>query len=202
MSHLGIANTYSVDISQSVFAIVTQKAGIAKAVAHDHLIAAQNAKVALSIPDEDILKGSFSFNTEVKSLLVDDPKAQKKWTQAIAQAGIVAEFSELDDGDRATIAESMLDEGQLNAERYPSIEAKVISLKPSNGTMGKINTNYLAELELKIHGKVVKTQIPCEIKKSDKAIEVTAVGKFKFTQFGIEPYSALFGAIGNQGDFG
>lgn len=201
LSHQSFGNTYKVDLSKSLFAVITHKGGVAKALAHNHFIVAVDPKVNLSIAGDDFTKGSFDFSLNPNSLSVDDPSLQKKWAKAVEDVGVSAEFTEIPDDDRADIRENMLSEGQLHANKFPNIYAKVISIKQLQGAIGKIKTNYVARLQLTIRGKAVESDVPCFLKKTENGIAVTALGKFQFTQFGIEPYSALFGAIANQDPF-
>ena len=194
------SQAYQVDHSKSLFAIVTHKAGIAKAAAHNHLIHAESPTVNMVVKD-NLVDSSFDFSAKVQDLVVDDPHMQKTWDARIQSIGIATGFSQIDESDRSDIRESMLDEGQLNAAKFPTITAKITALKTHTATVGEVSATHIADLQVTIHGTTVSREIPCRIQKQAGGIEVIAKGQFKFTEFQIEPFSALFGAIGNQDAF-
>lgn len=194
------AETYTVDRDESLFAVVTQRDGIAARMAHDHLIAAEGYDAAIQAVDGAITE--FSFRCESKRLLVDNPKAGEKWADRLIEAGLLqASFKVLSRSDRKSIQKHMLDEDQLDAEDFPSISASVVSVtEGENEFRGSLYT-HTAELELTVRDETVTRKVSANVIVREDTISIEAAAAYRFTEFGIEPYSAMFGAVKNQDEF-
>ena len=59
----------------------------------------------------------------------------------------------------------------------------------------------MATLAFTVHGKTVKRECPANIVVEENGLKVDAVGAFKFSEFGIKPYSAMAGAVKNADEF-
>ena len=113
--------SYVVDPAESVFAVVTHKAGVAARFAHNHLIAPQTYTCPIERTGGSVEDLTFSLSFPVAELAVDLPGLQKKWYPAIkALALLDTPFTEIDESDRATIEEHMLAQDQLDA-RLPFV---------------------------------------------------------------------------------
>jgi polyisoprenoid-binding protein YceI len=90
----------------------------------------------------------------------------------------------------------MLGASQLDAAHFPEVKAELVSLqrKESSGKDGPWNT----KLRVTIHGKTVERTLPVTWSESSGAVKAELIGAFKFSEFGIEPYSAMLGAIRND----
>lgn len=186
----------------SVFAIVTQRAGVAAKLAHDHFIAARAFDAKLSADSSNLNKGSFEFKTKVNDLEVDRADLQKRWYPTVQALGWLSEpFDSLKDSDRETIRENMLAPNQLNSEKFPDIVAKIEKITDDASKIGERNYAKKATVAVTIRGKTVTRDFAANINLQAAELQIDAAGALKFTDFGISPYKALFGALGNDDRF-
>jgi len=186
----------------SVFAVITHKTGVAAKLAHNHLIAARQFNATITANPEQLNSGKFTFQTKVSELEFDRSDLQKKWFPFIRELGWHTEpFSELKDSDRETIREHALADDQMAVNKYPEISAQLETLSDSPSRVGSKSFAKKASVSLKIHGQTVKRDLVANINLQGQELIVEAVGEFKFTEFGIKPYKALMGALGNEDRF-
>lgn len=198
----GHAAEYVVDPAESVFAVVVHKAGMAARFAHNHLVYPGEFTASLSIEGTDLSTAKFDLKFPVAKLVVDAPEGHERWYPRIEKAGILDKpFSRLDAGDRKTIADHMLAKDQLDAEQFPDVSAKVAAVRAAPTTQGRQNYTHLASVEFTVHGKTVKRDCPVSIAMSGGNVTIDAIGLFKFSEFGIKPYSAMLGAVRNSDEF-
>jgi hypothetical protein len=196
------STAYTVDTDRSVFAIITHKAGVAAKMAHNHLVVAKAYSSTIQNSGETIEGLSFTLTVPVKELAADLPEQQRKWYPEIENAGILDEpFSEISEADRQKISESMFSEGQLDAEQHPEIKAELVSIESSQSTVGEKTFEHAATIRFTVHGKTVERAVPANVSLEDGVLSVEATGRFRFTEFGIKPYSAFLGAVKNQDAF-
>lgn len=196
------ATEYVVDRSESVFAVVVHKAGIAARFAHNHLVYPKDFAVALSIDGADTTTAKFNLQFPVSDLEVDAPEAHAKWYPGIEKAGILdTPFGALDEGDRKTIAGHMLAKNQLDATQFTEISAKISKIRAETSTRGKQSYTHIAVIALAVHGKTVERDCPVSIAIDGDSVTVDGTGAFTFSEFGIKPYSALMGAVKNSDEF-
>lgn len=198
----GHAAEYAVDPTESVFAVVVHKAGMAARFAHNHLVYPEEFAASLSIEGTDVSTAKFALKFPVAKLVVDAPEGHERWYPGIEKAGILDKpFNKLDAGDRKTIAEHMLAKDQLDAQQFPDISAKVTSVRAEPTAQGKQNYTHLASVEFTVHGKTVTRDCPVSIAMNGENVIIDAIGLFKFSEFGIKPYSAMLGAVRNSDEF-
>jgi hypothetical protein len=186
----------------SIFSIVTLKKGIASGLAHNHLIAATRYQAQLKANPKELEKGTFTFSTKVSDLEVDRADLQKRWFPTIKSLSWLTEpFSELKDSDRETIREHMLASDQLNAKNFPEISAKIVDIAASESQVGGKKYAQKANVAVTILGKTVARPFSANIALNGEELSVEAAGGFSFSDFGITPYSTMFGALGNQDKF-
>jgi len=194
------ATEYTVDVEKSVFAVVTHKDGVASTLAHDHLVFPTNFDATLEVPDEGIEKASFSLSFNVADLVADEPEAQQKWYPLVAQAKVLsAPFKPVDAKDREAIRESMLAQNQLDAAAHPKISAKLLSVKKAESE--EDGFTHVARVALTVKDKTVERDCRASYAVQDAHVAVEAHGTFRFTEFGIKPYSAFLGAVKNKDEF-
>jgi hypothetical protein len=182
---------YALDPAQSVFAVLTHKTGIGSAVAHDHLVVAPKPTVSLRFDPAAPEATAFSFRTLVAALEVDAPAQRAAWQSRFKALGIHSgELPPVADADRAAIREAMLGESQLDVAAHPEIHAEIVSVKLPR-----------VRLRLTIRGKSIERALSADFSEQDGMLKAELAGAFRFTEFGIEPYSALFGAIRNDDVF-
>ena len=197
-----LAETYTLVNSQSVFAVVTHKAGLAGALAHDHFVYPESSTSELSGDPDHPDQAHFKLQFATTALVNDDPAAKEQWYPYVKAAGILnVPFKKVCEKDRKTIREHMLDENQLDAEHFPTISAELKSLRQQASTRGENTYAYEAAVALTVHGKTVVHPFAVNINFKDDTVHVEAVGSFNFTDFGITPFSAFLGTVRNQDAF-
>ncbi len=187
---------------ESVFSVITHRSGVASALAHNHLVCPTEYTVRLSQEADELESLSFQLTFLVEDLAVDVPEMQEKWFPEIRGVGVLDEpFAKVSLKDRNAVRDTMLSEKQLDAEKHPEISGKLISLTEEPSTLGTVQFTHKATIVLTVHGTTLQRDIPARVQRSDDILKVEAVGAFKFTDFGITPYSALFGAVRNKDEF-
>ncbi|MEO7795922.1 MAG: hypothetical protein ABIV06_14235, partial [Thermoanaerobaculia bacterium] len=145
------AAEYQVDAAQSVFAVLTHKAGIASGFAHDHLIVAGKPAVHLEFDPARPEGTRFTFVVAVETLDVDAPASRTAWKGRLHELGVHSgELPPVPDSDRNKVRSAMLGESQLAGASFPEIRAEVAGLKRGEGA-GQGTWNL--SLRLTIRGK-------------------------------------------------
>ncbi|NBO39032.1 YceI family protein [bacterium] len=193
---------YAVKAEDSVFAIVTHKAGLAAKLAHNHLVVARGYDAKLIADPNQLNSGSFEFKAKVAEFEVDRPDLQKRWYPMVQSLGWLNEpFTNLKDSDREKIRENMLSEEQMDVEKYPTISAQILKITDATSKVGERSYNKKASVAVTLHGKTVTRDFSANIKLQGDELLVDAVTDFKFSEFSIVPYKALLGALGNDDTF-
>ncbi len=187
--------------AESVFAVVTQKEGFAARFAHNHLVVAREYTARLDLDPGDPAGASFELRTGTADLVVDDPAERSRWEERVLTLGLVNELGAPDDGDRRKIVETMLSSGQMDAERFPEIRARLLRVTPSPVTVGNVLFGYAAEVEVTVHGQAVRREVAARFDLDGRELAIEAVGRFTFEEFGIKPYSAFLGSVKNKNEF-
>lgn len=170
--------SYVIDAAASSVQVILRREGAFSVLAHDHVLLADGFAGRVAVDRADVSRAAVQITLPVASLIVDPPDAR----EALQMEG------DLDDEDRAEIRESMLAEDQLDAEQFPRIVATLESV-----------TGTLPELELALRVRIRQTErvlsVPTRVEFAGDRLE--ASGEFTLLQsdFGIEPYSTLLGAI-------
>ncbi len=192
----------SVATGESVFAIVTHKAGFAAGKAHDHLVAAGSYTVRAEGQEGGVEGAVFEIELAAADLVFDSPELQRRWYPRLAALGILAEpFGEPSDKDREKIRRTALGGKQLDAEKHPQIRARVVDVAEEATALGELELPYRATLELEVHGQTARRPLAASVEWEGGALRVEAAGTFRFTDFGFEPYSAFLGAVKNRDEF-
>ncbi len=196
------AAEFQISTPDSLFAIVTLKAGVASAFAHNHLVVAENFSEKISFDEKDLSSGTFEMTIPVNKLVIDKPEYQKRHYPSVKELSILdAPFVEISESDRTKIKGNMLEPGQLDSESYPVITAKVMGIQKSPKKIGKVEFDHSVSFSLTIKGKTVEKTIPANISYQDGILSVSVFGEYKFSEFGIKPYSAMLGAVKNKDSF-
>lgn len=196
------AGEYTVDREESVFAVVTHKAGLARGLAHNHLVAPSEYEAALTFTPGDIEQTRFSLQFNVADLVADDPDAQEKWSGAIVEAGILEKPLEaISEKNREKIRKSMLSSDQLDEEAFPAIEATLTRLEKKPLEVAGAEYEYTATLELNIHGTAVEHAFGANVEGDESSVHIEAAGSLLFSDFGIDPYSAFLRTVRNKDTF-
>jgi hypothetical protein len=186
----------------STFAVITHKAGFASGAAHNHLVAAAGYRATLAFDAAAPLASRFELKLSSDRLAVDPWDLEQALYPRFEQLGILDQpFSEVADKDRQKIRESMLAKGQLDAAGSPEIVARVTEVREQAATHGEVEFPYAVMLELEVRGRKVVKPVAGRYQVTGGVLTVEAVGSFRFTDFGIEPFSAFLGAVKNQDAF-
>lgn len=210
---------YAVVHDQSVFAVITDKGGIAAAAAHRHLVVAPTYDVKLTFDEADPGGTRFEFTTRAEELVVDDPDHKATWAARIAELGVTDDLGTVSEGDREKIRKEMLDDDQLDPENHPQISVRVAGVREraaegadgdgsgedaedEDGDMGAADDfHYEVDVEVTIRGQTVTRVVPASYSLQAGTLEVEALGEFTFKEFGISPYSAFLGAVKVKNEF-
>lgn len=196
------AGDFQLDPAPSLFAVVTQKAGFAAGLAHNHFIAADPVTLTLSCGANPLDSLKLEFSTKVDDLKVDDATRTQTWTPRVqALAFLEGAFGEVPEKDRTKIRKSMLGKKQLNSDQYPEITANLVGVKEKAATHGSITFSHELDMEITITGKTQRKAVAANIALDGDRLKIEAFGALTFSEFDIKPYSAAFGAVANADTF-
>lgn len=182
----------------SIFAVVTHKSGILKGAAHNHFVFAAEYEASLCADLQDPQTFNLEITLPSEGLVVDDAEVSARWFPRLKELGILDEpFSELSEGTRAKIRKSMLGKSQLDAKNHESISARVLKMEAK--AEGKFN--YGLTLSLTILDTTVEKLFSAKVEVAEGILKLEAVGVLSFSDFGIKPYSAMFGTVSIQDRF-
>ncbi len=177
---------YSVDTGRSEFVVRLFRAGVAAALAHDHVIRAADVDGGARLDASD-LEGSFIWvEVQAASLKADEPKVRRKY-------GLAKRISEK---DRAKIQATMLSAKQMDVKNYPTISFR------STGITKQADGEYLIAGDLTIHGVTESISFPVTVsmpaEEDGGGFHAAVSIDFQQSDYGIEPFSAMFGAVRNK----
>jgi len=198
------ASSWTVDPARSTFAVLTHKDGVAARLAHDHLVVARNPRCVLDFDPAAPETAQLSVVVPVLALEIDADEERAKHQERLTLLGALTEpFEPVDDDDREKIRASMLAPKQLFAERYPEVKAELVSLAPRGAGGGaasaRVALGWNAKVRIEVRGVAIETTVPVRFEVVDgpsgRELHGELLGELRFTEFGIEPYSALLGAV-------
>lgn len=174
------AEKLTLDAERSELVVKTHAAGIGKGLAHDHVVRATDVSgsVELDPANPETLKASITV--KAASLEVDEPSVRRKY----------GESSQLKDGDRQKVKESMLGEKQLDARRFPDITFTSTRAR-------REGEQLLLDGRLTLHGQTRELTVPVKLAHRDGRITAESRFSVRTSDFGIKPYSAVLGTIRN-----
>jgi polyisoprenoid-binding protein YceI len=173
------AEEYTVDPARSELAVQLFKAGIAAALAHDHIIRAAKFTGEISYDPERISTGSIRIEARADSLKADEPAIRKKY-------GLPGS---LRDADRRRIQSTMESSRQMDVASYPAMSFQATRAeKQSEG-------RYFVTGDLMLHGTTRSVTFPITVTRKDENVRGRASFAFKQSDFGIEPYGAFLGTV-------
>ncbi len=153
---------------------------LAADLSHDHAIQAVGWSGKATWDAEDYTNCNISIAVPVNNLQVDNPEIRK-------MAGIEGTISE---SMRKDVKKHMLSDVQLHADKYPMIQFQSTGCEGSGSSM-TLNGNFT------MHGVTKAVSIPVSVS-SDTGLSLKGSFPIKATDYGFEPYSAMFGAVGNK----
>ena len=193
-----LAEEYKIIDGDSIMAVVVQKGGPLARLAHNHFVYATNYHASLLSQGNtpETLRFQLSFATT--DLNNDLFAVSSRWYPRIKGANILPEpFVEISDSDRQSIRHTMLSADQLDAERFPEIKVSLLAIRPYTAPAA----THLATIVLSVHGHDETKEVPVMIKFTGDQLDVEGYAPFLFTDFGIEPFKALGGAMRNENKF-
>ncbi len=193
---------YEVIPEESVFALGTHKAGLAARWAHNHLIVASDYTARLAFDAGDPTRTSFQIQLSVAGLTVDDSAIKDRWYPRLHELDVWGDsYRGMSEEDREDVRANMLDEKQLYADSFPTIEARSTTIEARDAERGDTHFSYEVLLAVTIRGETVHRPFVARYAIEDETLIVEALGVFYFTDFGIEPYSKFLGSVKNKNEF-
>ena len=154
---------------------------LASDLSHDHAVRAGNWSGTATWDPEDPGACAMDIKVPVSGLVVDDPAMRKK-------AGLEGT---LDDGMRSDIKENMLSDEQLDGGKYTQITWKASSCEVKGDKVSMTG-------EMTIHGTTKKLTVPLVVSGDGAAFKAQGKTTLKATDYGFEPFSAMFGQLKNK----
>jgi hypothetical protein len=170
---------YPIDSSGSELRLLVYRAGPLGNLGHNHVMV-NRAVTGLVQIGADVPASSFSLKLRADSFVIDD--AQSRQEEGGDFPGDIPEDAK--EGTRR----NMLSSAVLNADEFPDISVKSVSL---TGTVNELN----ADLEISAAGHTSRLSVPLALQ--GDAHRFTAVGSMELRQttLGLVPYSLLHGAL-------
>jgi polyisoprenoid-binding protein YceI len=171
--------TYTIDQEKSLVVVRVFKGGIAAGLAHDHAIQAKTFEGTLVYDPDDVTKSKVEVTVQAASLIADPPELVKKFKLPSSPSA----------SDRKTVEANLKSEDQLWVEKYPTITFVSTGFKKLEKATYLTGKFTLRGVTKKVTFLVTLTP--------QKDGSLLGKGRFKVKQsdYGYEPYSALFGAI-------
>jgi polyisoprenoid-binding protein YceI len=168
-----------VDPARSSFVLQVFKAGAAAALAHDHVVHATKYTARLSADPADPTTASIEVTVPTAALDIDDPAVRARFQ-------LPANVSER---DRNAVLEAMRGDEVLDVDRFPTIVFRSTAVKAAADGSLTLSGN------LTLHGVTRPVAMPLSARVAGDAIDAQARFAFKTSDFGMPPYSAMFGAV-------
>ena len=197
------AAEWRVDPQRSVFAVLTHRAGLAARLAHDHLVVATGVAATLDFDPARPEATRCAATANVLALEIDAPEERAALAPRLVELGALsAGLPPVDAGDRAKVRAAMLGRGQLDAEQFPELAGELVSLSPRGGGSGaagaRVALGWDARIRLTVRGRTLEKTVPVRWQVEGGELTAEALGDFRFTDFGITPYTAVLGAVRNE----
>jgi polyisoprenoid-binding protein YceI len=178
------AADYKLNPAASTLYVVVLKdpSTFAAGQAHDHTIGATGWSGTVHWDPSNANACKINITVPISGLKVDPPGYR-------AKAGIDPE--EVSDSDKATITGNFSGKNQLDAANYPNITFQ------STGCIQQTGNKYTVTGTMGMHGKTRPTTVSMNI--TADGTNFKASGRFdaNHTDWGITPFSAVFGAVKN-----
>lgn len=176
------AAEYVVDPARSELAVRLYKGGIAAALAHNHVIRATDYFGRASYDPSDPLRGSILVEVRSDSLVADEAATREKY-------GLT---KPLNDKDREKIQSTMQSAVQMDVKKYPTMKFQSTNIEKQS------EDRYIVTGDLTIHGVTRSVTFAAAVTPENDGMRGRASFKFKQSDFGITPYSAMLGAVRNE----
>jgi hypothetical protein len=192
---------WAVDADQSLFAVLIRPAGPAAKLAHPHLVVARGAEIGFTMEGERGESARFTFEAAVLSLDADPTAERQALAGRLAElAGLEEKLPPVDENDRKKIRKEMIGASQLAAERFPAVRAELLGVERRGGGGdggARVALGWNARVRIEVRGETIEKTFPLRWEIEGDRLTAEVLGEAKFTELGIEPYSAVLGAIRN-----
>jgi polyisoprenoid-binding protein YceI len=129
----------------------------------------------------DVGACALSVEVPVKKLSVDPPKLRA----ALKMEG------ELSESQRADVKKNMLSKSQLDAANHPTVTFTATQCVAKGDKV-------MVTGDLTLHGVTNTVTLPMTVTEDGATFEAKGTLKIKATDYGIEPFSAMLGALKNK----
>lgn len=193
------AEGWRIDPQETVFAVLTHRAGFASGLAHDHLVVARGAEVEFALDPERPEAARLALVARADALEVDAADSRARWGARLAELGALPDgpLAPVPEKDRPKVREAMLGRSQLDAGRHPEIRAELVALERRQGGNLRTALGWTARVRLTVGGKSVERDLALRWSLDGDRVTAEGLGEARFTDLGIEPYSAFLGAVKN-----
>ena len=99
-------------------------------------------------------------------------------------------------GRRKEVTDNMVGAQVLDVRKHPTATFKIASALPLNQKSGDGNPIYRLDGEFTLHGHKRPLKIDAEIAEHNDGVRLIGSFKIKQTDYGIQPFSKAFGAVG------
>ncbi|MGH9381273.1 MAG: YceI family protein [Thermoanaerobaculia bacterium] len=176
------AASYAIVPERSELVVRTFKAGIASALAHDHVARATRFSGTVEYDPASPATASVEVAVEAASVVIDEPELRQRYEVGKA----------VSEKDRAKIQETMEGPEQLDVTRFADIAFRSTRVRPAADGGLEIVGDFT------LHGVTRKVRLPARVELDGTTLR--AHGSFRFLQsdYGIEPFSGGLGTVRNQ----
>jgi polyisoprenoid-binding protein YceI len=174
------AERYRLDEARSEVVVLVFRAGVASALAHDHVVRATRLAGTLEV-EREVGALTAEVTVDARSLAVDEPEQRAKHGLAGA----------LSAADRGEVRQTMLGPSQLDVDRHPELRFGAAQLDRADGGLRLAG-------DLGIRGTTRRVSLPLRVEERGDELHASGTLRFRQSAFGIEPYSAMLGAVRNR----
>lgn len=171
--------TYVIDGARSQVHVRVFKEGAAKALAHDHIVAAYDVQGSLTATANEAAGAQLTVTVSAASLVSDEPKLRTLY-QLVTQ---------LTDGERKSVNGSMKE--LLDVAKFPAIRFT------SSGVTAK-DGKWLVSGTFSLHGVERALTVPATVRFEGDRAYGEAFFDLKTSDYGMPPYAAFLGAVKNK----
>lgn len=150
---------------------------------HDHVVRATGFSGQVSFDAQTPTATDIQMTVDAGALSVDDADLRK-------QVGL---NEMLTDADRKKVDANMKGDKQLAVSRYPTISFRSTGVRADDSA-----GHYLLTGDLTIHGITKSVSLPVAVRVDGQTLHGVGELRFKQSDFGITPYSAMMGLFKNQ----
>ncbi len=149
-------------------------------LSHDHVVKATGWRGSVTWDADDLSACKVSFNVPVSGLVIDEASMRKQ----------VGYDSMLSDSQRGDVREEMVSSKQLDGSSFSEISFESTGCTASGSSVSVAGT-------MKMRGKQAKVVAQMQITADGTAFSANGTMNTQGTQFGMNPFSAMFGQLKN-----